>query len=237
MRRIIPALMIAILFSSCATHLGMISSGVSDRNIQYEDMAVGVAQTAHVFGIGGLSKDALVLQAKQNMMKSRPLKKDEMYMNFTVDFKQSYWFVYIQTKVTVSADVVKKTGTEDVSPFSPNYLNSLGTTNTANKLFEVGDSVIFDKTLRGTVVAVKKSGRIRVSYKTSRGNFKVANMPANSVFSPNKKYKGYRAGDMYATTFTQGGEDETVAGKVVGVGLQFVLVRSVKNGNLLKLEY
>lgn len=46
MKRIIPALMIAILFSSCATHLGMISSGVSDQNIQYEDMAVGVAQTA-----------------------------------------------------------------------------------------------------------------------------------------------------------------------------------------------
>jgi hypothetical protein len=236
MKKRFPLVMLALLFSSCATHLGMISSGVPEHPIQYVDIAIGAAQTDYVFGIGGLSKDALVLQAKQNMMKSRPLKKNEMYMNFTVDFKRSFWLVYLQTKVTVSADVVQGTGDRDLSPFSPGYRDRLGSAASPDKLFAVGDTVIFDKTHRGTIVSIGRKGSLHVSYQTDNGDFRVTNMARNSVFSPDKSYRGFRAGDLYANTYAHGGKVETVTGKIVGVGTQFVLLKTL-DGGIIRIWY
>ncbi len=80
---------IILMFSQCATHTGTISSNYTNKPVQYVDIAEGIATTSKVLCIGGLSKDALVLEAKKSLMKNRPLKNGEQYLNYTIDLKKT----------------------------------------------------------------------------------------------------------------------------------------------------
>ncbi len=78
------SILLAVLISSCSTHFGSMSTPLLDEDYVYEDIAFGVSQTNHFFGIGGLSKDAVVLEAKRQLFLNRPLSKNESYANFRV---------------------------------------------------------------------------------------------------------------------------------------------------------
>jgi hypothetical protein len=95
--------------SSCAIHSGIMSgsASLSANNFKMVKTATGTASTTKVFGIGGLGKDALVLCAKNDMMKNNPLNDGQALANVTVDFKNSIVFFVIREKVTVSADIIE----------------------------------------------------------------------------------------------------------------------------------
>lgn len=99
----------AFLFSSCATHWGMMSgnASLSSNNFKMVKMASGTASTLKVFGLGGLAKNALVLNAKKDMLQNNPLKDGQALANVTVDFKNSFIFFINTEKVTVTADIVE----------------------------------------------------------------------------------------------------------------------------------
>jgi hypothetical protein len=71
------------------------------------DIASGEASTVLVFGIGGLSKDALVLEAKKDMYRNYPLQEGQIYANITVDYKRGFYIFVVETTVTVSADIIQ----------------------------------------------------------------------------------------------------------------------------------
>jgi hypothetical protein len=100
---------LAILISGCATHYGFMSgsASLSSNNFKMIKFAKGECTTTKVFGIGGLGKNALVAEAKRNLLENNPLKDGQTLANVTVDFKTSIIFIVIKTKATVTADIIE----------------------------------------------------------------------------------------------------------------------------------
>ena len=104
-----------IFLSSCAFHAGNTSSNAAVMNGDFSimDIASGEASTVLVFGIGGLSKDALVLEAKKDMYRNFPLQEGQIYANITVDYKRGFYIFVVETTVTVSADIIQFNPSEE----------------------------------------------------------------------------------------------------------------------------
>lgn len=99
----------ALTASSCATHIGMMTgnASLSSNNFKVVKIASGTASTTKIFGLGGIAKDALVLDAKKDMLMNNPLREGQALANVTVDFKNSYIFFVNTVKATVTADIVE----------------------------------------------------------------------------------------------------------------------------------
>ena len=95
--------------ASCAMHGGMMTgnASLSSNNFKIIKIATGSVSTKKILGIGGLSKDALVFEAKKDLLQNNPLKEGQALANVTVDFKTSYLLLVIKEKVTVTADIVE----------------------------------------------------------------------------------------------------------------------------------
>lgn len=95
--------------TSCATHWGMMTgnASLSSNNFKITKIATGSATATKIFGIGGLGKDALVLDAKKNLLQNYPLRDGQALANVTIDIKTSFIFFVIKEKATVTADIVE----------------------------------------------------------------------------------------------------------------------------------
>ena len=105
-------IVLALLLSGCAAfHSGYItdSASLGQANFSYENQVEGVANATYVFGIGGLGRQALVSEAKEQMRLEEPLGDNEAYANITVNWKTSYimFGLIMNVKCTVTADIVK----------------------------------------------------------------------------------------------------------------------------------
>ena len=98
------------LFSGCAMHNGFMknSASLSEPNFSYVKQSVsGMSGTMQVFAIGGLKKQALVEEAKKDLLKNNPLQPNQALANITVDWKYSFYIVVTKTECTVAADIVE----------------------------------------------------------------------------------------------------------------------------------
>lgn len=106
----ILVILIAIAFSSCSTfYIGTTTgdASLSSNNFKMMRLATGTASIHTFMGIGGMKKEALVHEAKKDMLLNSPLKERQALANVTVDFKTSFFLVFRTQKVTVSADIVE----------------------------------------------------------------------------------------------------------------------------------
>ncbi|WP_299818103.1 DUF6567 family protein [uncultured Pontibacter sp.] len=107
------ALLIAVTFSSCAAfHSGDMASSASlnSANFSYAKQSIkGESTATYVFGIGGMAKESLVANAKQQMLASNPLSANQALANVTVSYKSSLYvgLLYRTVTCTVTADVVE----------------------------------------------------------------------------------------------------------------------------------
>ena len=134
MKKILSILSITFLFSACSFHTGNISSGAHvDCPMIY--IATGTASTTKILGIGGSSKDALIVEAKNELYRKFPYKKGIKLSNFSVDYKNTYFLLFHTTVVTVSADV------HDCNsiPGNDSIMNQIPAING----FRVGDSILY----------------------------------------------------------------------------------------------
>ncbi|MCB2208274.1 MAG: hypothetical protein KQH67_08230 [Bacteroidetes bacterium] len=96
--------------SSCAIHNGNMnnSASLNEANFNYIQQDLnGKSQTIKVLGIGGLGDDALVADAKKDMLTDIDLHANQALVNVTVNWKRSWVFFVRKTKCTVTADVVE----------------------------------------------------------------------------------------------------------------------------------
>lgn len=220
---IIP-LSISLLTSCVATHVGTISTSSIGKAVSYEDIAYGVSQTQRYFGLGGAGQDAMVLEAKRELIKNRPLKPNEEYANFTLDYKNTYWPFYRQTKVTMSADVIYYTNETAFEPFSENYRSKLLGKNITNDLFNIGDSIVYKDLKEGIIISFENSDNVRIQYKTKKNKLRSSIASINKIYSINKAYKGYKVGDNYVYIKVVQGVEQPSILKVKAVGLNSLLV-------------
>jgi len=103
-------LLVGIL-GSCAFHGGYMSNSasLSQNNFRYVGEQIsGSARTTLVFGFGnGLSRTALVDEAKRNMLLNNPLQSNQALANITVNFDNKNYLLLQQNVTTVTADIVE----------------------------------------------------------------------------------------------------------------------------------
>jgi len=113
MRNLIRFLAIVLsitLVSSCAIHNGFMknSASLSEANFSYVNQSIsGMSSAKYVFAIGGLDRQALVEEAKKEMLKNNPLQANQVLANVTVNWKHSFYVIVFRTECTVTADVVE----------------------------------------------------------------------------------------------------------------------------------
>jgi hypothetical protein len=107
--KIVVTIVSVFLLSSCAIHSGIMSDSASlgSNNFKMVKYAQGEAKVTKILGIGGLGKNALVAEAKKDLVQNNPLKEGQTLANLTVDFKTSFLLIVSTTKVTVTADIVE----------------------------------------------------------------------------------------------------------------------------------
>ena len=198
MKKILFLALIASIATSCATHTGMISSSSFNQPVKYIDVAIGTSETVKCFGIGGLSKDAIVLDAKNDMNRNRPLKGNEIYANYTVNIKNSLIFFYSKTKVTVSADVVSNTKDTTNSPYTELYKSKLVLTKYTNELFSIGDTIYYNLMAHsGTILSYVSSTKVKIKCISTNNTFTTKIIHISNIFTKKATYKGIKVGDKY----------------------------------------
>jgi len=226
-----------IILSSCAFHTGNISSG-SVVDCPYKYTVTGTSYTDRVFGLGGLDKNALILEAKQDLYNHYFTNNNIKLTNFTVDFKNTYILFYSKTKVTVSADLY------DCSPITM----SSDTNSTSNKINEpaplidgwtVGDSIIYeletDSNYKGKLEGLLKNNKCKITYILPEGKnvnrktdlvniYKITNHPEN------KNYFGYEIGEKGSVEVYQSSTKTKVLKPctIVGLNKNRLLITYVK---------
>lgn len=104
------------LFSSCAIHNGLTSNAnnhntevvLSNKNFKVTDIVKGESKAMYVFGIGGLSKKAMIAEARANMLsRANIVGSSKAIVNETVEVKHSFFPLVRLYQVTVSGHIVE----------------------------------------------------------------------------------------------------------------------------------
>lgn len=111
MKNTLIILAASLLLGGCATHGGYVtnSASLSTNNFAYVSKTVqGVAKATYVLGIGGLSRQALVEEARRDLLENYHLKDNQALVNITVSFKATFVIpIFMEHKCTVSASIVQ----------------------------------------------------------------------------------------------------------------------------------
>lgn len=187
-------LSVILILSSCAFHSGTISSNVPNEPMVHKDIAIGVASTNIFLTFGGLSKDALISEARKNMVRSRPLEGTEQYNNVEVNIKNTYYIFGRKTKVTIIADVIAPKDSVNQASYSEIYLKKMAHPVPKHGLFGIGDSVlVFNKDFeRAQIIGFKANDptRVEVSYTDSNSTLRTTKVSENNVFISLKEHNG-----------------------------------------------
>ena len=112
------ALVGTMSLTSCAGHYGLTSNVnnhatevvLSKKNFKVIKTVQGDASVTYILGIGGLSKKALIAEAKTEMLKEANLEGSaKAIINETVEVKGSSFPFFGKKLVTVSAQVIEFT--------------------------------------------------------------------------------------------------------------------------------
>lgn len=181
-----------VLLTSCSYHIGTIGGGTGTiTNDQFAniDFAYGVAKTTNFLGIGGNKKDALVLEAKRNLYLSSKLRPTQVIGQTTVDFKRTFFFPILTTKVTVSAEIIDFS-TDSVSSTETNGNRNRFINSKKSGQFEIGEEVFYSKNLNtvfsATILDYQKGNYI-IKYIDQNNNLRIKKAIPPSLESQNQK--------------------------------------------------
>jgi len=229
MKALLPGLLFILILSSCGSHIGTLSSDFINSDYQYADQAYGFSQTSGLGVIGGMSKDALVLEAKNNLMKNRPLSAGESYVNFTVDFTHKYFLVF-KLKCTVTADVVKEKSLEEPI-YSDLYFRKVLESPENVNIFMVNDTLVTKSQDYYVLKGFGRTGDFKVCHlKNEMSNLhKVVSKKSHHLFRPKGELYGYRIGDNIKF------RKDTY--KIEALGTESMLVSLGSSKSYYELEY
>ncbi|MGQ1948787.1 DUF6567 family protein [Geofilum sp. OHC36d9] len=178
-----PIVVVLFVFSGCAVHSGYMNSSasLSQANFSYVNTNIsGTATTLKLFGFGGLGKQAIVAEAKENMLMDYRLKPNQTLANITVNWKTGFYFFAITNSCTVTADVVefevRGDGSNDnFSELSNEEQTVNPTINTSKDGLSVGDNVIYKDGFRNIngVIAKIDDEFYYVKYRNRKGIQKI----------------------------------------------------------------
>ncbi len=224
------------LLSSCAYHSGVMTGNafLSDSDFTIVDLAIGRAEITKVFGLGGISTDALVFEAKRNLYKNYPLSKGQALANVTVDYKKEFYLLYSKNVVIISAEVVdfnKKDSTsiiEDINTLHHNISKSKDIFYPGAKVY-ISDHDVYRQ---GEVMDIKHS-KLIVQFFDIKNRLRTSNYSINSVFLYDRSNSeiailGYKIGEDVKLKMTQedsmGGSEIKINGTIEALGYKYALI-------------
>lgn len=145
-----------ILLTSCTIHKNTISGGNGVALVGQQvatRSAHGATQTIHFLGLGGLKREALLLEARMNMLDNYPLRKNEVIGQTIVDVKKFIFLPISTQKVIITADYL-----------SLNEFDSVDAQAVAEPAFDA------DFVPGETVIFWSQGSYIEVSYAFGTGN-------------------------------------------------------------------
>lgn len=110
-KKLVSFLFLIPLLSSCAMHKGDMLNSASLGNTKFtyvkKDIK-GTTSATYFLGFGGLSKDAIVDDAKRDLLAGNPLKDNQALVNLTISWKSTFVLPLVITKrCTITADIVE----------------------------------------------------------------------------------------------------------------------------------
>jgi hypothetical protein len=237
MKNIVYLVLSGLLLSSCArTHFGNMSVSSFNQNMVYEEIAYGSASSTRYLGFGGKSKDALLFEARKELIRNRPLSVGEQYANITIDRKKTYGLFYVETKLTLTADVVRFANESDSLIYSAHYQKQIEREKLKpnHYFFSVGDSVIIDPSGQsGIVYGLTEKDRILVAFPTEDEKEKIKKYPFRQVYSRVKSKNDMKAGDRFSYSNSN---LNTKTATAVAFGLKRILAVS-EYGSYFLVDY
>ncbi len=208
------------LISSCAFHSGTLTSNLTNEPVLHKDIATGVASTNIVLSFGGISKDALISEARKNMIRARPLEGAEQYNNIEINIKNTYYIFGRKTKVTINADVIAPKDSVNQASYSENYLTKINTPKPNGGLFSIGDSVrIYNYDYQsGEIVRLlgESYDKVEIRYTDNKNRTRTKIVSENRIFIAKRTHNGLVLGDRIKL------------GVIVGFGNDRFLVRTIE---------
>ncbi len=116
MKKIFLYFIFVCLFTSCGLHQGLTNNTnihstevvLSQRNFRVVSNVKGESNALYVLGIGGFSTNAMIAEAKAQMLsKADMIGKSRAIINETVEVKNSFYLIAWTRKVTVTAQVIE----------------------------------------------------------------------------------------------------------------------------------
>ncbi len=226
-----------LLLSSCAYHMGGFSGNSVDdlKNSELVDIGIGKAKATRIFGIGGLGKEALILEAKKDLYKNYPLRKGQAYANISFDIRNALYLIVTQSKATVSADIISFPDQE--GSVSDGYqelfdrIRSVEITSVDQIL--LGDTVLIlaaNLMEANRVVGIKNSKQTLELAPLAQPVPKTRRYPKAQVYLtkdlPTQKQKGIIVGKTLKYRQPNG---QVVIGTIVGLGFSDVLIEFETN--------
>jgi hypothetical protein len=237
------------LISSCTIHSGLITSGNStiqpNTKVEYIDKAVGYSKVSYFLGIGGLSKDMMIEEAKRNMMICNPLKPNQSYQNQTLQFKKTIFGPYFRYETIIVSDIIEFDSSYSTT-YSEKYLNLIN----KNLLktygfFNLGEEVLFyDKNFpikEGKIVGLDAKGAT-IFYTQQKGAYRIRKGKYDRIYKTKDMKElmdkiGLKEQENY--TFSADniiGYNVTGKGTIVGLNEKFALIQSKKIIYIAKIQ-
>ncbi|MBN2681822.1 MAG: hypothetical protein JXR58_04900 [Bacteroidales bacterium] len=227
--RLLHIIVITVFLNSCAMHNGVLSSNAvfADKNFKVIGIGIGESQSIKILGFGGLKKNALVFEAKDDLYKKTCLKQGQILTNITLDYKHEFYIVFSKTKVTISGEIVDFN--DEANDLKDNFygLKERNGYILGEQIYIKTDSIYqLRKIERISLDEIQSISEKNEAYIT---NFEESFQIKGSF---DYKKKTYSIGDNITMTSENTGEEKTVwfTGKVIGISInKTLLLDSTKN--------
>ena len=177
----------------CVTHRGQITptppptTGVH----RVEDIAVGYAEVAYVFGMGGFGRHALFAEAQHGLIRNYPLQPHQHLENLTFSIRTFVFFPYVRQQILATADVVTREGPTGEVHYTDTYLRRIGAVTQQAAPDERAEVLLYDARRPSQVTSAL------VAHRDGHEAVVFAYMPRTKVFQVRS------SGGLYGTrTFT-----------------------------------
>lgn len=220
--KVILVFVVLTLTACTMVHKGQIVSLDYGQEVSPQNQAVGTYSVNYLFGLGGTSTTVMLKEAKDDLIRNRPLKEGEKYVNVNLNSSTFFFLFFTIHRYTITADVLS------TNPIiKDNSLQSIDKTIKTTSFFEVGDSLFSTFGYEGLYVSQTDYGKI----KFINTKEKIEYLNKNNLFKKLDSYKGFKIGQVVKVSVAYPN-----SAIIVGFGLTKVLLQDSEK-TMLKMKY
>jgi hypothetical protein len=224
--RVVLVFAVLSLTACTMVHKGQIVSLDYGQAVSPQNQAIGIASAYYFLGLGGAGTVTLLKKAKDDLIRNRPLKEGEKYVNVNLNSSTFFFLFFTRHRYAITADV-----------FSPNTSNltiaDSSKNETINSLppvisfFEKGDSLFSTYGYEGTYISIASKNRIKCTNQKGKTEYYYE----DKVFKKIDTYNGYKLGQVIKVTNTY-----PKTAQIIGFGLTKVLLINSEN-TMISMRY